>query len=337
MLSEKYKENCYEHIEGSVHYCNGDLKVFKGNELSIDYSIIDSMEFNANSSVFDDKTYKLKMNSEVFEKTFHILNTLLYKENINFYRIISGGEKTYNSEKANLYLDLMHAISTRLIIFHELGHIYNGHLDYYQTFKTGAQGLSLFLNSSENQLPPLESQVLEMDADAFAATRIIGQFTFSPNIEAYNKIIPDLFKHHIHSLILVIISSCITFSIMGLGRKREPGDYLSSKYLPLRTRQDYFVRCALNAYKILNDDQTIYQESELLDINFYREVLFNVEQYVNLYYQEALGIHKDDMNSSNNKNELDEVLIKHADFLEDFWSIEMRSKLLPFAHLGLAY
>ncbi|WP_068505826.1 hypothetical protein [Paenibacillus kribbensis] len=335
MLSEEEKKIYINHLNESIHYCNESLLDYSGKKLEINCVITDSMEFNANCSLLPEGFYKLNIRSEVFEKTFRILNTLLYEKNINFYTIVSGGDQKYDLKKANLYLDLMHSISYRLIIYHELGHIFNGHLDYYHSRSISPRNLSLFMDSRKNQLPSLESQVLEMDADAFAATRLIGQFTYNPNINSINKAAPALLKSQIHAFLLVIISSCITFSIMGLGYKRDQVNYLESKYLPLRTRQDYYVRCALNAYKMFNNGH-LDTDPELLDITFYREVLYNVEQYVNLYYREALGFQKIEIDSSNNRNEMDTVLIKHSDFLDTFWRNEMRNKLSPFSYFYLA-
>lgn len=335
MLSEEAKKIYINHLNESIHYCNENLFDYSGQQLRIECDITESMEFNASCSLLTEGLYKINIRSEVFEKTFRVLNTLLYEKNINFYTIVSGGDEKYDLKKANFYLDLMHSISCRLIIYHELGHIFNGHLDYYQSLSTSPQKLSLFMDTHKNQLSPLESQVLEMDADAFAATRLIGQLTYLPNINSINNAAPAILKNQIHALLLVIISSCITFSIMGLGYKREQMNYLESKYLPLRTRQDYYVRCALQAYKVLNkgDYDT---DPELLDITFYREVLYNVEQYVNLYYREALGFQKMEIDSSNNRNEMDEALIKHSDFLNIFWTDKMRNKLLPFSYFYLA-
>lgn len=333
MLSEEARKSCINHLKESIHYCNENLLDYSGQELIVDYVVTDSLEFNASSTLLPENSYKLDIRSEVFEKTFRVLNTLLYEGNINFYTIASMGDLEYNAKKAILILELMHSISCRLIIYHELGHIFNGHLDYYQTYKTGEQKLSLFMDSRENQLPPIESQVLEMDADAFAATRLIGQFTYLPNIEKINLVVPNAIKSQIHAFFLVVVSSCITFSIMGLGYKREQIDYLKTNYLPLRTRQDYYVRSALKAYRVINEVNTY---SEFLDIKLYREVLYNIEQYINLYYNEILGFEKTEFNSSNNRDEMGQGLIEHADFLESVWAKEMRSKLLPFSHLILA-
>lgn len=334
VLSEKAKEAYTDYLDASIHYCNDNLFDYIGTKLKIDYVITDSMEFNANCSLLPEGCYKLNIRSEVFEKIFKILNTLLYEKNMKFYTIVSG-ERKYDLKKANIYLELMHHISCRLIIYHELGHIFNGHLDYYNSLSMNQQKLSLFMDSRQNQLLPLESQVLEMDADAFAATRLIGQYTYSPNIKSINDIETTLLKNQLHALLLVIISSCITFSIMGLGYKRESVNHLESKYLPLRTRQDYYVRCVLNAYKVLNNVD-LDADLELLDIKFYREVLYNIEQYVNLYHREALGFQEKEIDSSNNRNEMDTALIRHSDFLETFWKNEMRDKLSPFAYFHLA-
>lgn len=339
MLNEKNLKVCREIIKSAITYCNDNLETFKGHRLEIAYNVfkdttIREIPFIAQSRLFNDE-YSIHIDSKLFEISFQVLNTLLHEKNKTFYTVVSG-EMQYDLEKANIYLDLLHEISTKMIIFHELGHIFNGHL-LYKINSNKANESHMFMNSELNDLSPIVSQVLEMDADCFAATRLIGQMTFESSIEHYNSVIPGIIKNKIHALILSIIGSNLVFSIQGLGRKREIKDLMLLKYLPLRARQDYFVRSALYSFESLNPREELVLGDKILDINFFREVLPNLEQYTNLFFQEVYGFSPETFNSKNNLNEIEDDVLKHCDLLDGFWSSEMRNKLLPYSYFILAY
>ncbi|ADL50549.1 hypothetical protein [Clostridium cellulovorans] len=329
MLSDDYKTRCEELIESAIRYSQKNLKSFNKN-VDIDYSVINTLEFNANSKLCEEK-YAINIHSEVFERIYDILKVLFYKENITFYKSVSWDEE-YCEEKAFKYLGLLMELSTKLIINHELGHILNGHLRYKKSLNivNDKNECYMFMDSEKNELDPIESQVLEMDADAYAATCGIGAITYDENINNYNKITPNFIKNKSHAVILLVIASTIVFSIQGLGKKKENSNLEDLKYLPLRTRQDYYMRCILNAYKNMN-----LKEKLDFDIDFLREVLPNIEEYVNLYNQQVLGFHSDDYNSKNNIEELGQVYLKHCDYLDRFWTKTMRDKLLPYSYLSL--
>lgn len=87
--------------------------------------------------------------------------------------------------------DLISEIAVKFCVFHELGHIYNGHLGY--------------LNESEkinNQLSDLQILTLEMDAEAFAIARIIDEILFE---EKYYK------SYDIYKLVEII-----SFAVAGI-------------------------------------------------------------------------------------------------------------------------
>lgn len=335
MLSEKNRQICLDTIQSAINYCNHDLITFKNKKVSIEYSIKNDIRINAKSILIDyfNDSYSVQIYSEVFEKTFDILNMLLYEGNKDFYAMVSF-DNVYNKIKANAYLDIMHVIISKLIIYHELGHIYNGHLRYIYNNKLTKE-CSMFMDSDENNLPPIVSQTLEMDADAFSATRGIGQITYKPNIIEINKITSGLIKNKEHALMIFIISSCVLFSIQGLGKSREKSDIKQIKYLPLRTRQDNYMRCALNAFKFLNPEAKLLLGKQKINIEFLREILPNIEQWVNLCIREYLGFTKYDYDYNNNAEEMSKDYINHCKFLDDFWDKTMTKQLLPYSYFEL--
>lgn len=323
MLKPFLHKRCNELIEASMHYVNNDLKYFSNKEISIQYDIKNAIKFNA-QSVFHQDKYSLTFYSEFFDRIYGAFNTLLYKENITFYHVASFGTENYEEDKAHLYLDILFDLACRLIINHELGHIFNGHLKYKKHY---GQSPVMYMNEDKNDLPPLVSQVLELDADAFAATRSIGFMTYDDNIAEFNKLIPNLIQNKSHAFLLTVVAAVIVFSIQGLGKKRDNPNLLQLKYLPLRTRQDYYLRCAINAHKTMNPNEPL-----TFDIHFLREVVPNIEQYLNLYNHHVLGFDSDEYSSINNRDELNTIYLEHCDTLDSFWEQNMREGLKPFSY-----
>lgn len=336
MLKEKQRNECKLVIQSAIDYCNNELLRHKGKQLYINYEIRDEIAYNAHTKVMSSKkdSCDISFCSEIFERTYNTLNVLLCEGNKTFYTKVSHDE-IYDLKKANAYLDLLFEFCTKVIIFHELGHMYDGHLGYKLNRDTTSESY-LYVNSNKNNLPPLESQALEMDADAFAANRLVGQLTYPKNIEKLNLKYENLIKNKVHAFILVVIASCTVFSIEGLGWRREKVELNKAMYLPLRTRQDTYMKCALNAFKHFNPETQLNLDEQIVNINFLREILPNIEQYVNLYNREMLGFLKIDYDCNNSIEEMSDKCLIHCKLLDAFWSIEMRKKLIPYSYYNLA-
>lgn len=153
-----------------------------------------------------------------------------------------------------------------------MGHILNGHLDYIADENNSSESL-LFRNSKDNELNPIVSQTLEMDADAFSASRMIDVITFDENINWLNNKYDNLIKDKNHTFIISVIASVIFFSIQGLGIKRESEDL---KY----------------------------------DYESLKPFLTWIEGYVNEHTLSEYSFSKHELNINNNKYELDNEYIE---------------------------
>ncbi len=323
MLSVENEQTCKKIFKTALSYCNRDLLCYKGEELDIKLKIIESNEYNA-AVLPSANPYEVTINTEVFEKVFKMLNCLLSPENKKFYSVVSlESIENYSSKRANLYLDLLFETAVKYIIYHELGHIYNGHIDYV---------------IKNHPIANLYRQAIEMDADSFAATRLIGQITFNENINRYNSTEPNLIKCKEHALILVLIASYISFAYFKIGKNRniilKLEDLRECMYLPLRTRADYYCRSVLNAFKELNPDSSMMLGLQRIDIKYLREITPNIEQWMNLYMRQVDKSNVYDMNNS--KEELNDLHYSHCDYLDVFWSQTMKSELEEFAFFELA-
>lgn len=315
----KYDEiSCKKILQSACEYTNEILRDERIN-IKFDFEIVKCERFNANTTLLKNGEYYIKINDEVFKKIFDVLNILLYKENDDFYKLISS-DNEYNEEKVMWYYLILLELMGKLVFYHEMGHIVNGHLRYMSS-KNQNDNSSMFMNSNSNKFPCLESQALEMDADAFSATMLIRQITYSENLEQY----PNIIKGKEHGLFLLIIAANLLFAIQGLMYERITDNIKEMSYLPLKTRMDYYIRCTLNAYNCYND-------AIQYDINEFRKIYPIISAYIELLNNELWMYNNLDYKYES----LDLECLEHCDFLDEFWSNVMREKLLPYSYGSLA-
>jgi len=148
-------------------------------------------------------------------------------------------------------------LSLKCIIFHELGHIFNGHIDYLKA--SSGNDVKLYeieyntnQSNSFSKISAINWQAMEWNEDDFASTRIIGQATYKDIIE--NTII----ENKEHGLWLAAISQVAAYSLMYIGIKnRSEADYKLKKHLPLRFRLESLIKNMLYAYEKFNGDNLL--------------------------------------------------------------------------------
>jgi len=318
-------ERVFSEIVNAISYYVYNYVQFCNEKPKFDIKFVDSYHFNATSYRINVKTYLIEVSKVIPEELYRIYNTLFAKENENFYKTIAY-EEIYNIDKANHYFDIMFDISVKAILFHEIGHIINGHLDFLYNERNKKD---LHLNVSKNNLTPLESQALEMDADAFSATAIINIFTYKDNIDNMNKKY-NLIKSVDHIHFIIISSLTITFGFMDLSKERSEKNNLDTlKYLPLRTRLDYFIRSSINAIDFLYG---IDKNSSLV---IFRQIVKQIEKYYNLFRRDIDLFSKDIFQNQNSVHELDLIHQRHVDKLEKYWLDNLVNSLLPYRYIRL--
>lgn len=312
----KYNKIIFENILESALRFTNEILQFENIKLDINFNIQDSEVFNAKTSLIEDDYYSITMNSEIFRKISDVLDVLLYEENHGFYKMISF-DVEYQHEKAISYYFILMQVMVKLIFYHEIGHVVNGHLRYKLSRECQSQQCTMFMNSENNNLDCLESQVLEMDADAFSATMLVRQITYPENLKQF----PDIIKGKGHGFFLLIISANLLFAIQGLMYKTHTRDLEKLSYLPLKTRQDYYLRCATVAYNYYNEKI----EYDIITLRETYSVISNLIEQLNI---ELWGHNCIDYKYES----LDDKCLEHCDYLERFWTDVMRPKLLQYSH-----
>ncbi len=331
MLPLNFNELCNRYITDCILYTNSNISDLWYNKVDIEYEISNSLDFQWKSSYKDGK-YKIILNIWVFQRVYTIFDTLLAETNNSdgtkwlYYKLSLDYE--YNKDKALLYLDLLFCFSVKIIIYHEIWHIINGHLKYKSSLSWQSES-SLYTNKINDDwlLEPIERQLLELDADCFAASHLVWNLTFQDTIDYINLNLKWAIKDNQHSLLILIISSVVVFSIMWLWEVRDKKDFKELSYLPLRTRHYYYLRTLLNSYFLIN------KVKPEITIEFLEEVIPNIEISVYLF-NKAYWIYNNE-SITNNLNELDFYHKSHCDYLDSLRNGYFREKLNKYSHVKL--
>lgn len=311
-------------ITGCIEHCDRALR--KYNRTTMGKKIEFGFHYNnfiGGESSYDGQKYSVEINYGVLEKIRHIYSILLHENNEEFYKKISLEDK-FNDKKANAYWFELVDVSLKFVIFHELGHIYNGHLKYlYEKNKNEKSSLCL-ITEENKEISPLFSQCLEMDADSFAATQLLSLITFNDYVTEKK----DIIKAKAHAFYMFYITSGILFFELGINNNDKDTKSLNDLYyLPTKVRLDTIVRSGINAYFTLNPELIKKKdESSLIDIAILREYMWNTELF-HLMLQSEINDPGSSMTEEYNFKPISEQHIDHANKILDYWKVNVKQKL----------
>ncbi|MCC0697236.1 hypothetical protein [Clostridioides sp. ES-S-0048-02] len=337
MTSIDYESIGKRAFEWCLNSLKSTYKTFTDTDLDIDikYWVNNDISIGGRSS-FDGKNYLLSINKGVFKEIDSIFYTLLESEleenqktREDFYQKVSFEFGDYDRQRAKIYSEILITLSIDIIIFHELGHIMDGHLGYLNELKSGC---TAYLNNSvSNDVDNLVNQILEMDADSFAATRIIDAIIYDKNIDNYNKTHENIIKSKNHAFWLATVAATVVFSLQGMGRSRAEKELKLAYYLPLRTRHHHFINCLIASHNAIE-----VKERLKFTEDFLMEVIPNIEEFINLYFRGTFDFDEIDANLNNNLHELDKSYIDHYHELNRIWTRDIRDKLVQYSYFELA-
>ena len=115
-------------FEGCLNYINDDLWAYKKKRLNIDFSLeMGTNDINAEAKVNTHGMYQIKLEMAAVNWIYQFYNRTMVNE--GFYRLVSAN-KEYTRKDAALYVDKMAEMTIKNILYHECGHIFNGHVDF---------------------------------------------------------------------------------------------------------------------------------------------------------------------------------------------------------------
>lgn len=287
-------------FEASLQYINTNIRIHYNNEFKVKLKIISNKvnEINGWADKIDN-IYTVG----IYWGTYHWIDDFWKKMLTDdvFLSLLTG--KTHIDNKKEIseeYYPLMLIISLKCVIFHELGHIVNGHVDYIKDKNENSMKLFEAVDKEEvmsKKLGNIDSkiwQAIEWNADDFGATNIIGQTTYRDNIEK------SVIKNSEHGLWLTFIAQVVVYSLMYMGLEGRDGlEYKEKKHLPLRFRLESIRKTMALAYKKFNGKLT----QEIPD-NIYNMVFSRIEEWVILFMKEEYNPNIN-ISIENNKDTLD--------------------------------
>lgn len=328
------EDACKKLYDTCLSYINDDLLAYKNQKLDISFKLgIEKESINAAASVDDCGKYRITLEMAAVTWICEFYNRIMV--NPGFYSLVSY-ETDFNQEVAEMYVEKLSEITLKNIVFHECGHVYNGHVDYIKLRKDkynkdnsilseekeGTYSLYEISSKARPYLLPKEWQALEWNADDFAVTRMVGQFAFEEAVDG--KIIKSIE----HGLWLVMVSSVVMYALMGMGsdRKKEV-DFKELEHLPKRFRTQKYIETSIGAFKNING----YIPS--IEMNMLMECAKKIEQWVNMYmfhyYQ------KRDWSEANNVEELDNAHREYYGDVEAFYLLKLPEMLRDFSYFQI--
>lgn len=321
---EEYLKNV---VKTSVEYVNEDLKSFYEKEIKIDLVIIGK---NNNINAWADRNKEGTYVIGIYWACYHWLDDFWKKMLTNSQFLSILGLNEYTEEMAEKYYPLMLCLSLKCIVFHELGHIFNGHVDYIKIKDGDDIKLYEFVDinqtKSENlgNIDPIVWQSMEWNADDFAATRIVGQSTYKDMI---NK---SVINNPEHGLWLTIVSQVVVYSLMYMGAEnRVSSDYKKSRHLPLRFRLESIIRTMLVAYEGFNR-----KISSEIPFEIYMQVAIRIEEWVNLFMFNQYNP-KVNISIQNNQNDLDSSHREYYYEVEKYYLNKLELELKDYSYMKI--
>ena len=138
---DNFGRSCFE---SCIEYLNRDLFNYCGKRLDVQYKTgITKNEINAAADVIEKNKYLVTVELVAIKQVISLYIDLLSRK--EFYVSVTGknDEEEYDEKLAFDMAILLSYITLKIIIFHELGHIFNGHVDYIRCSIPNEEGYSL--------------------------------------------------------------------------------------------------------------------------------------------------------------------------------------------------
>lgn len=265
---------CYEKI--NMYVRNPVYIKFKVDLSSEDYSIINARASEKEYPIIGvEYSYWLLMNK--------FYNTVFSKQNENFFKLITYLNE-YKENEAKYWSVFMKKLTLEVIIFHELGHIYGGHL------KKGSTSISYVEenNQAKHEKNIMYYQAREIDADRFAAYNLVSYYVSDSTLRSLKREYNVNVSGKEHMLIVLVIASILAFSFLGAGRdgSQSQKDFKEMDHFPSRYRAFCYYHDMIKAY----NKNYCEQKVEALSTNDVITLIKNVEKWFDFYMRDVIQV-----------------------------------------------
>ncbi len=311
-------KNCLDHINnGKEEYISIKVQIGFGNGDRI--------------AAFADRTkggeYIVEVNMPSYFIIYSFCHCIVLQE---IYPLIS-----YNGSenKRGFYADLLTEIMLDILLYHEIGHIVNGHIDYIKDREMKLNNnsdlpyaFSYVGKKARPFLSPEEWQALEWNADDFSASRIVEKYLCSDTIEKLGLNGPQ------QAMAIIVSSYTALYSLMEMGVRCENAEeYKCFEHLPKRIRLEKSLASVYEYYNSFKLYRVGKESKEYLEI--YKTIF---ERWTGLFLKTYfLDYDSIQIDENNNLEELDD---EHRDYykrVENYYLMNLPLILDKYARIAI--
>lgn len=325
-LSEPIFETC-------LSYLNSNLANTKLEKIDVKYNV--GFFDDDRVSAYADKNeegYIVKINMSTWFIIYSFCHCIIMQP-------IVGAALSFNNEMSQesktKYADMLTIMMMKILFYHELGHIFNGHIDYIKDKEAEyIKNNPNYLSKNENAFSyegrkarPFVSaemwQALEWNADDFAASRMVGQYTFDENIQCLELTGKE------HGLFLLIVAYVALFTLMEMGVKvLKPKEYKDKEHLPKRIRLNKSIESMFAAYKELNLLKISVDVSEV-EKKYVPCIEGWTEAFMRTYFKDYDVLN---LRTDTNIDELDKQHMNYYRRVDNFYARNLIKELAPYTY-----
>lgn len=320
-------------FEACLSYLNSNLENTKLEKIDVKYNIVffDDGRVSAYADKKEDG-YIVKINMSTWFIIYNFCHCIVMEPEV--YAALSFNNKMSQKSKIK-YADMLTIMMMKILFYHELGHIFNGHIDYIKDKEAEyIKNNSNYLCKNENAFSyegrkarPFVSaemwQALEWNADDFAASRMVAQYTFDENIQCLKL------KGKEQGLFLLIVAYVALFTLMEMGVKvLKPKEYKDNMHLPKRIRLNKSIESMFVAYKELNSLKISVDVSEVEE-EYVPCIEGWTEAFMRTYFKDY------DVHNLRTDANIDELDGQHMDYycqVDNFYVRNLIKELAPYAY-----
>jgi len=217
--------------------------------------------------------------------------------------------------KRKIIAEYLSMFAIKYIILHEIGHLYNGHIFLVLKNVSLSSQISM-LNNKNFSIKALDLQTMEMDADAFAISRLIDE---SLVMIEKDKLLLSVLDNKLEIYFLLIYAIHCLFLLI---KEEQNGNNLS--HLPRLVRDMINLDCAKT--NIIFKANNIITGKKFMEMAY--SSYFEAEQNYNIVFNKITNM--DEINECTNPQVLNNVKMVEANW------VVLKEKLKPYARIRLA-
>ena len=238
-----------------------------------------------------------------------------------------------NENKRGFYAELLTAIMLDILLYHEIGHIMNGHIDYIKDKEKEMNitnelpyAFSYMGKKARPFISAEEWQALEWNADDFSASRIVEKYLSDDTIKTLEL------RGMQQAVALIVSAYTSLYTLMEMGVRCENAEeYKSFEHLPKRIRLEKSLECI---YDYFNNTKSFRIGKESKEYLEYYKMIF--EKWTGLFLKTYfLDYDFIKIDENNNLEELDDEHREYYKRVDNYYLMKLPSILDKYAKITI--